>query len=155
MNLKKEIKNLTDIYNNQPVVEFSGFSPNQMYQLIHFPFGVECPIQLNDKLQISHIKSSPLYKISHSLLKIIDETGKLKLTARGNLPGKTISAIYDERLFPDSMIENGFTKLTTETLLLVVFIDVFRVLGADRAKVGKSWKSPDFFRCVGNAPAVS
>lgn len=115
MNLKKEIKNLTDNYNNQQVVEFSGFTPNQMHQIIHFPFSADCQIKLNHNIQLGHIKSSPIFNISYSLLEKINETGKIKLTARGNLPGKTLRAIYDERLFPDPMIENGITKLTTET----------------------------------------
>ena len=115
MNLEKEIKNIADKFNDQPVVEFAGFSVNQMYQIIHEPFGNECPIKLNQKIQQSHIRKSPVYNISHSLLKKISEYGKIKLTSRGNLPGKTLRAIYDEKLFPDMMIDGGITKLTTET----------------------------------------
>ena len=115
MDIEKDIKNFADNYNNQPVIDFAGFTPIQMHQIIHFPFSADCPIKLNHDIQLSQIRLSPIFNISYSLLEKINESGKIKLTARGNLPGKTLRAIYDEGLFPDSMIESGIAKLTTET----------------------------------------
>jgi hypothetical protein len=86
-----------------------------MYQIIHFPFSADCPINLNHDIKLSLLQSSPIFNISYSLLEKINDSGKIKLTSIGNLPGKTLRAIYEEGLFPDSMIENGITKLTTET----------------------------------------
>ena len=138
MDIEKDIKNLADNYNNQPVVDFTGFTPFQMHQIIHFPFSADCPIKLNHDIQLSQIQSSPIFNISYSLLEKISESGKIKLTARGNLPGKTLRAIYDERLFLDPMIENGITKLTTETdwIILHTIHIILKLSGLARKNYG-------------------
>ena len=120
MDLEKLSKDITDKYNTQGLDDFSGFTPNQMQKIIYYPFSTDCPIKLYIDIEPDHLKLSPIFNLSYSLLDKIDESGKIKLTAKGNLPGKLIKAIYDEGFFPDTMIESGITKLTTERDWLIL-----------------------------------
>jgi hypothetical protein len=120
MDLDKLSKILTEKYNNQKLDDFSGFTPKQMHQIIHFPFDLDCPIKMYIDFELNNLKSSPIFSLSYSLLDKINESGKIKLTARGNLPGKLIKSIYDEGFFPDRMIERGIIKLRMEKDWLIL-----------------------------------
>ena len=120
MDLDKLSKTLTEKYNNQRLDDFSGFTPKQMHQIIHFPFSLDCSIKIYIDFELKHLKSSPIFNLSYSLLDKINESGKIKLTAKGNLPGKLITSIYDERFFLDTMIEHGIVKLRKERDWLIL-----------------------------------
>jgi len=76
-------------FNNIPQPDFEGFSPKQMYQIIHFPFEDSCPIKINKEIPI---EDSPIFKIALDLLLILKEN-KIKLTQKGNLPIKIVLQI--------------------------------------------------------------
>ena len=120
MDLEDLSKILTEKYNNRQIDDFSGFTPHQMHQIIHYPFDVGCPVKMYIDIELDHLKSSPVFNISYSLLEKINESGKMKLTAKGNLPGKLINSIYDKGFYPDRMIERGVYKLRLEKDWLIL-----------------------------------
>jgi len=139
MDLEKLSKILTEQYNNQKLDDFLGFTPNQMYQIIHFPFSLDCPIKMYIDFELKNLKSSPIFNLSYSLLDNINEFGKIKLTTKGNLPGKLIKSIYDEGFFPDRMIERGIIKLRMEAdwLILHTIHIVLKLSGLIKKTHGK------------------
>jgi hypothetical protein len=118
--LEKLSKILMEKYNNRKLDDSSGFTPHQMYQIIHSPFHPGCPIKMFMDIEIDHLKSSPVFDISYSLLDKINAGGKMKLTAMENLPGRLIKSIYDEGFFPDRMIERGIYTLRMEKDWLIL-----------------------------------
>jgi hypothetical protein len=108
------------MFNDKPLEDFSGFSPSQMHQMIYYPFGENCPIKLSEDFDIKYLKLSPVFNIALALMKIIDESKEVKLTAKGNLPGKIIKDIYSKGFFPDEMIDKGLIKLRLEIDWLIL-----------------------------------
>jgi hypothetical protein len=138
LDLETLANRLTEKYNNQRLEDFSGFSPKQMHQIIHFPFTLDCPIKTYVDFELKNLLSSPIFNISKSLADKIQESGKIKLTAKGNLPGKLIKAIYSEGFFPDRMIEHGIIKLRLERdwLILHTIHIVLKLSGIIRKSQG-------------------
>jgi hypothetical protein len=97
-------------FNNIPKPDFEGFSPKQMYQIIHFPFEDSCPIKINKEIPI---EDSPIFKIALDLLLILKEN-KIKLTQKGNLPIKIVKELYERKYYPDSLVEEGLYKIRLE-----------------------------------------
>jgi len=114
MDLEKLSREVTEKFNNMILDDFSGFTPKQMHQIIYDPFSLDCPIKMYIDFEFELLNLSPIFNIAYSLLNKISESGKIKLTVKGNLPGKLIKTIYDEGFFPDKMIEKGIIKLRLE-----------------------------------------
>ncbi len=100
--------------NNRGIPDFEGYSPTEMQYILYNTFGKNSPIQLLE-LSEPDYNNIPILKQIKYLLKIIDEKGELRLTAKGFLPTKIVSNIYDQGFIKDEMIESGISKLYKET----------------------------------------
>ena len=100
--------------NNRGIPDFEGYSPTEMQFILYDTFGKNSPIQLLE-LSEPDYNNIPILKQIKYLLKIIDEKGELRLTAKGFLPTKIVSNIYDQEFIKDEMIESGISKLYKET----------------------------------------
>ena len=69
------------------------FTDAEMSIAINVPFSPDSPVQFN-KLTSEEYALCPLFRQTKALLKIIDETGELKLTTIGNLPTKIVKELY-------------------------------------------------------------
>ena len=138
MDLNKLSDELNRKQNNQAIDDFAGFSPIQMHNIIYDPFGLFCPIKMYVDFELKKLRLSPIFNISFSLLNFINEQGKIKLTAKGNLPRRLINTIYDEGFLPDKMIEKGIIKLRQENdwLILHTLHLVLKLAGLLRKKYG-------------------
>jgi len=100
--------------NNRGISDFEGYSPNEMQTILYDPFGKNSPIQLSKLPEFEYNKIPILNQIKY-LLNIIKESGELKLTAKGHLPTKIVSEIYNQGFIKDELIESGIYKLYKET----------------------------------------
>lgn len=98
--------------NYRSVPEFEGYSPFEMHHILHFTFGENSPIKLQD---ISDYKKVPIFNQAKYLLNLIADKGELKLTNRGFLPTKVVSELYQQGFLKDYHIELGISKLRKET----------------------------------------
>ncbi|RLZ07806.1 hypothetical protein [Faecalibacter macacae] len=101
-------------YNNKPDDRFSGLSPYELHELIHLPFRVECPIQLQNEIDSKILDKIPFFKICEEFLKILQREKFIKLTPLGALPKKIIVELYSYKYITDHMIESGISKLSRE-----------------------------------------
>ena len=112
--MKEQFNKIVNIQNNQGVIEFEGYSPNEMELILYKPFSKNSPIQLN-KLTESDYKSVPLLNLVKYLANLLSENGEIKLTKTESLPVKVVKDIYAKGFFKDKEIESGITKLSKET----------------------------------------
>ena len=90
--LNKYIQLLMRRHNNTPREEFNGLSPEDMFQIMHYPFSERCVVELN-KLDKEQYEKIPLVRQTLFLLNTLSEK-ELKLTPRGWLPLKIVSETY-------------------------------------------------------------
>ena len=112
--IQKHIDQIMNEQNNRGIPDFEGYSPTEMQYILYNTFGKNSPIQLLE-LSEPDYNNIPILKQIKYLLKIIDEKGELRLTAKGFLPTKIVSNIYDQGFIKDEMIESGISKLYKET----------------------------------------
>ncbi len=112
--IQKHIDQIMNEQNNRGIPDFEGYSPTEMQFILYDTFGKNSPIQLLE-LSEPDYNNIPILKQIKYLLKIIDEKGELRLTAKGFLPTKIVSNIYDQEFIKDEMIESGISKLYKET----------------------------------------
>lgn len=90
-------------YNNTPLEEFQGLTPNQMDALIKQPFGKFSPIRFKEGFGGAVLDNSPYFRLTEEFLKIIGRDGKLKLTATNSIPPKVIGELYSSRFIKDPL----------------------------------------------------
>jgi hypothetical protein len=136
--LHQELSRQSEKRNKTPLEDFDGFSPEEMYQILYFPFGENCPIKLRSEFNHDILATSPLMNIVMELLKNIENDG-MKLTARGYLPPKVIREIYNKNYLPDATIESGISSLRTEQNWIAIHTTkiVLKLAGIIRQSKGK------------------
>jgi hypothetical protein len=107
------VDKLISARNKNPVEEFEGFSFEDMYQILYFPFSERCPIQFKRDIDTG-ILDSPIFNIVLHFLNILDENDGVKVTAKGNLPLKVVNELYEKKYIVDEMIEGSITKIRSE-----------------------------------------
>ena len=90
--LNQYIQLLTKRHNNTPRDEFNGLSPEEMNNIMYFPFSSRCVVKLN-KLDKEQYERIPLVRQTIFLLKTLSEK-ELKLTQCGWLPLKVVADTY-------------------------------------------------------------
>ena len=86
--------------NAEPIPEFLGLSPEQMYRILHQPFtGATDILTLNRNLPKEDLLDIPVVKETIYFLKRLSELQPLKATAKGNLPQAFAREIHDK--FPE------------------------------------------------------
>ncbi|THH40698.1 hypothetical protein [Neolewinella litorea] len=99
--------------NEEPRDDFEGLSSSQMRQLLYFFLGPGSLVKVRDDLDAATLAELPLPRFATDLLNDLAK-GEIKLTAKGNLPGKLVKDYYATGRLPDYAIERGITKLTGE-----------------------------------------
>lgn len=79
-------------HNNTPRSEFNGLTPNDMHNIMYYPFTDRCVVQLN-KLDKNQYEKVPLVRQTLFLLNTLNEK-ELKLTKLGWLPLKIVAETY-------------------------------------------------------------
>lgn len=112
--IQKHLDQLMREINNRGNPDFEGYTPIEMEHILYATFGVNSPIQLQ-ALTEDEYSQIPMLSQLRFLAKLIAEAGELKLTAKGYLPTKVVSAIYNQGFIKDEFIESGLYKLYKET----------------------------------------
>lgn len=112
--IKRHIDQAMNEYNNQSILDFEGYSPFEMHQILHFTFGKDSPLQLQ-KLSDTDYKKIPILNQIKYLGDLVDKNGEIKLTSKGFLPTKIVSELYEQRFLKDKNIDKGISKLYKET----------------------------------------
>jgi hypothetical protein len=90
----------TQRQNRQPLDEFDGLSPEQMYRLLNFPFASPEVVRFPERLDT--MPAAPILTLFGQLVDAIGEQG-LKPTAKGNLPRqfcrKAALAYWNEKTY--------------------------------------------------------
>lgn len=112
--IKKHIDKVMHEQNNRKIVDFEGYSPFEMHQIINFIFEPNSPIQLQKLSDIDYQKIPMLNQIKY-LTDVIKKSGEIKLTNKGFLPTKIVSDLYEQGFIKDDHIESGISKLYKES----------------------------------------
>jgi len=83
--------------NSRPIDDFDGLSPEQMNFLLYAPFSPDAILQFSEDLDL-YVNEVPLFKLSEMLINEIQQAGKLKLTANGNLPVRICEMLCNQNL---------------------------------------------------------
>ncbi|NOY64257.1 MAG: hypothetical protein GXO97_02485 [Nitrospirae bacterium] len=78
------VDEFTRQYNNTPLDDFCGLSPNEMWRILYHPFNSPEVVDFNLDAQVP--QDAPRLKLLLRLLQKIDESEGIKSTAKGNLP---------------------------------------------------------------------
>jgi hypothetical protein len=113
-NIKKHIDQFMHEQNNRSIAEFEGYSPNEMHNILNFPFESSSPLSLQ-KLSEADYKKIPMLNQIKYLLNLVRENKEIKLTAKGFLPTKIVKELYDQKYLADEDIEWKISKLYKET----------------------------------------
>jgi hypothetical protein len=73
---------VVDRYNNAPIEEFGGLSPNQVRELTQSGW-LGTAVQLNATLRYPEVQKAPIYRDSLIVLKALGESGPVKSTTTG------------------------------------------------------------------------
>lgn len=90
--LNQYIQLLARQHNTTPRDEFNGLTPEEMHNLMYFPFSSRCIVELKN-LEKEQYEKIPLVRQTLFLLNTLNEK-ELKLTPRGWLPLKIVAETY-------------------------------------------------------------
>jgi hypothetical protein len=100
--------------NNQGIVDFEGYSPFEMHNILYDPFGEKSPIKIR-QLTESDYTLIPILNQIIFCAKLIKNHGEIKLTNKGFLPTKIVAEIYNQKILTDDFIESKISKLFKES----------------------------------------
>jgi hypothetical protein len=112
--LPSNISEIVEKQNKTPLADFDGFSPVEMGYILYDPFSENGPIKIKRNLENNVLKQSPIFNIVIDLLTLINETGGIKLTPKGNIQRKVIHELYAKKYLLDKFVESGTIKLRVE-----------------------------------------
>jgi len=112
--INKRLKVETDLKNNQPVDEFEGRTPKEMYYILYNPFHQDSPFQFCTRVNDELLRGIPILSMTTFFLKTVQESQTIKLTPKGNLPLKLVKSMYELGLFPSYFIDSGFSSIRSE-----------------------------------------
>ena len=78
MSIEKFVDEFMRSRNATPLEDFEGFSAIEMYQILHHPFGNQCPIILNSEIDSGILETSPILKILRHLFSESYNSGGIK-----------------------------------------------------------------------------
>lgn len=90
--ISHRIQIITTRHNSTPRSEFNGLSPEDMHNIMYFPFSDKCVVSLNH-LEKEQYEKIPLVRQTLFLLNTLSTT-ELKLTKLGWLPLKIVAETY-------------------------------------------------------------
>jgi hypothetical protein len=102
------------LWNNKPLDEFYGLTPNEMNHLLHNTFGDKSPIQFCNNIDNAILDRVPFFRVAEEFLKLVQRDKQIKLTPLGALPRKVLVELYAHNFLPEYFIERGVTKVWRE-----------------------------------------
>ena len=116
------------------MINFNGFTPNQMHQILYYQLERECPVRLRT-LTDEQIGQIPFMRQVLRLMSILSD-GELKLTAQGYIPPKIVEELY--LLGTQSWITDWYKqKSEPKTEEVQVVRVTMRECGLIKTRVGK------------------
>src|SRR5690606_7927715 len=112
--LQRDLDRIMNNLNNEVNEDFEGYSPLEMQHILYYTLGPESPIRLK-KLSEAEYRDIPMLNLVKHLTGLIAKNGEIKLTAKGFLPTKIVSELYQQGYHKEEQIESGITKLYKET----------------------------------------
>ncbi len=91
-----------------------GLDPRQLGRLIHTPLTSDSPLMLRKNLVDKDIPAIKMIDFIHQFLSDIHVSKTIKLTSKGNLNRKFIHQLYEHRIIPYTIIDEGKLKLKKE-----------------------------------------
>lgn len=138
----KDIQNLLDRmmneHNSRTLPEFEGYSPAEMYHILHFTFEPQSPISLQ-KLCDKDYKKVPMLNQMKYFMNLIMEDGDIKLTAKGFLPTKIVKNIYEQEYLEEVHIKSEISRLYKESDSITVNLTrlLAEMMGLTKKRYGK------------------
>lgn len=124
--------------NEKAIQAFEGYTPMDMDALLYRLFQPDCPVQLG-LLSEEEVAQVPMFQLVKHLMKAIETSGELKLTATGALPVKLVKELYEKGYIEEEHITRGLIKLAKE--LDAMSINLARILieitGLAKKRLGK------------------
>ena len=111
--LNRQLRTLTEAQNHSANPDFAGLSPAQVHWLNTHPLEEGCAVRWQKNIPEEVLDQVPLLTFATDLMRRL-EAKEMKLTAKGNLPGKLVKEWYATGLVPQYDIEEGITKLSSE-----------------------------------------
>lgn len=109
--IKTPIERHVQQQNQEPLDEFHGLSPEQMYRMLHFPFVSPALVRFPEVQDAS--PTTPIMSLVGQLIDAIGESG-LKPTAKGNLPQKfcrdAALAYWGEEVYRENTRYGGINR---------------------------------------------
>lgn len=129
-------------YNNTPLDEFEGFSPNDMRNLLYSPFDEKTsPMVINTEIDNKLIENVAFYKHIIQYLEILKEEEPLKLTQLGNLPRKLCRRLCALDFYEDESSKRYFEEFPLMKEEDSAYINMINVLtqlsGCTKIRYGK------------------
>jgi len=101
--LNRRLAETMRAYNAGPDPEMGGLSPEQVFRLIHSPWGVPgSPIQFHPEIPPAELEGSSFFRRAGTLLRSIRDRSGVKATASKNLTRRFVSEMMDELLSEES-----------------------------------------------------
>ena len=111
---KEELANYTKTINETPLEHLDNLCPVDMHNIVYRPFHKECPIQYKSNISDSTIEKIPFVNLLKCYIYLVGKSAGIKLTAKGNLPPKTVKELYALGHIKEEMIEMGLQGLHKE-----------------------------------------
>ena len=136
--LQKQLDQQMKAQNNRAIADFEGYSPLEMRQIMYDTFGAESPLQLKKATEADYRKVPLLNQVKY-LCGLIEQSGELKLTAKGFLPTKIVADIYQQGFMKEMQFEKGISKLYKETDSLTINLTrlLIEIAGLVKKRQGK------------------
>jgi hypothetical protein len=78
--MQTSINNIINSYNESPIQDFEGLSPNQIQLLSFHIFELDNPLQINDSISNETLDKINFFRLCVEFLKIIQRKNGLKLS---------------------------------------------------------------------------
>ncbi len=102
-------------------VEYEGYSPDEMQNILSHTFEEGSPIKLQT-LSEEEYKKIPLFMQIKTLANLIADSQELKLTKKGFLPVKAVAELYSRGIMKDEYIERKISRLYKETDSYTIYL---------------------------------
>lgn len=136
--MQKHLDQVMYDQNNRVIPEFEGYSPNEMENILYYPFELNSPIGLQ-KLTDSECQKIPLFNQVKYFMNLLKDNGEIKLTVKGFLPTKVVKDIYQQGYLEEFQFKNGISKLYKELDSMTVNLTrlLAEVAGLTKRRNGK------------------
>lgn len=145
--IQKEVLQFMNERNARSIPEFLGYSPAEMQYILYLTFHKESSIKILELTDEEYLKI-PILNLIKFALGLIEKNGEIKLTAKGFLPTKIVSEIYNQGFCKEEFIEKGLVKLYKENdsisvRLTRILLELSGLVKKRKGKITLTQKSKD------------